>query len=147
MSEMLGNYHFLVRNYSSAIKPLEKLIEVEPGAKKAKKKLIVCYTQTDQLEKALNLFSDLIREDVDFIINTNPETEDCPCPHLTKDLESGLIERDDEYKLEVELGILWLYCDKEKSLEYFQKAAQQNPADKRFTSIIEILKPESKTQN
>ncbi|MBI1936851.1 MAG: tetratricopeptide repeat protein [Ignavibacteriales bacterium] len=147
MSEMLGNYHFLVRNYSLAIKPLEKIIEGEPGEKKAKKKLIVCYTQTGQLEKALNLFYELIREDFDCIINTNPESEDCPCPHLTKDLECGLIERDDEYELDIELGILWLYCSKEKSAEYFCKAQKLNPADKRISSIIEILKPESKTQN
>lgn len=147
MSEMLGNYHFLVRNYLSAIEPLEKIIEGEPGAKKAKKKLIVCYTQTNQLEKALHLFSDLIREDIDCILNTNPETEDCPCPHLTKDLECGLIERDDDYKLDIELGILWLYCNKERSLEYFEKVCRRNPADKRITPIIEILKPESKTQN
>ncbi|MEW6196719.1 MAG: hypothetical protein AB1521_16350 [Bacteroidota bacterium] len=140
MSEMLGNYHFLVRNYLSAIKPLEKLIETEPCAKKAKKKLIVCYTQTGQLENALKLFYELIREDIDCITNTNPETEDCPCPHLTKDLECGLIERNDEYKLNIELGMLWLYCNKVKSLEYFEKAAEQNPADKKIASIIEILK-------
>ncbi len=139
MSEMLGNYHFLVRNYSSAIKELEEVIAVCPAENKAKKKLIICYTQTDQLNKAVDLFYNLVKEDIDCIINTDPEIEDCPCPELTRNLEEGLIERNNEYELAVELGILWLYCDKEKSLKYFQKAWQLSSSDKRIAVIIEKL--------
>ncbi|MFA3783663.1 tol-pal system YbgF family protein [Melioribacteraceae bacterium 4301-Me] len=146
MSEMLGNYHFLIRNYSSAIREFEKIVN-NSAAKKTQKKLIICYTQTGQLDKALDLFYKLIREDIRLITNTNPEKEDCPCPELTKKLEEEFLEKKDSYETNVELGILWLYCDKGKSLEYFQNAEKINSSDERISSIIQILKQTNKNHN
>lgn len=127
MNEMLANYQFLVRNYQNAVDELIDVVRKNPLNKKARKKLIICFTQTNQLEKAFDLFVKLITEDVDFIINTNPEVDDCPCPELVEKLESGDIKRSNEYELYIELGILWLYCSTEKSLENFNKAYKINP--------------------
>ena len=37
------------------------------------------------------------------------------------------------------LGILWLYCDINKSLEYFKKAAELKPHDDQVNAILVIL--------
>ena len=139
MNEMMANYKFLIRNYQNAANELIEVVRKDPLNKKARKKLIICFTQTNQLEKALNLFINLISEDLDFIINTNPEYEDCPCPDLVSKIESGEIERRDISKLYVELGILWLFCNPEKSLENFIKAYEINPENELLKIAIEKI--------
>lgn len=136
MNEMLANYQFLVRNYQNAVNELIDVVANNPLNKKARKKLIICFTQTHQLDKALDIFIKLINEDVDFIINTNPEIEDCPCPELVTKLESGEIEREDKYELFIELGILWLYCSPQKSLENFNRALALNPNNELLNAAI-----------
>lgn len=140
MSEMLGNYHFLIRDYSSAIEELENFLLVNPEDKRAKKKLIICYTQIDELKKALDLFYTLVEEDINFIINTDPQTEDCPCPDLVKKLEENQSLYNNKYWLFVELGILWLYCNKEKSLKYFEEAYAIDNTDEKVLYIIKKIK-------
>ncbi|MEG8947776.1 hypothetical protein [Rosettibacter firmus] len=140
MSEMLGNYHFLIRDYSSAIDELENFLLVNPDDKRARKKLIICYTQVDELTKALNLFYSLVEQDIDFIINTDPEKEDCPCPDLVKKLEDNQSLYNNKYWFFIELGILWLYCDKQKSLKYFEEAYAIDSSDERVLSIIKKIK-------
>ena len=139
MNEMLANYQFMVRNYQNALNELIDVVSSNPLNKKARKKLIICFTQTNQLDKALDLFIKLIDEDLDFVINTNPRTDDCPCPELVTKLEEGEIERKDKYELYIELGILWLYCDPEKSLQNFQKAYELNPQNELLKNAINII--------
>lgn len=136
MNEMLANYQFLVRNYQNAVNELIDVVANNPLNKKARKKLIICFTQTNQLSKALELFVSLINEDLDFVINTNPEVEDCPCPELVTKLENGEIERTDKYELFIELGILWLYCSPQKSLVKFNKALELNPNNELLKAAI-----------
>ncbi|NJD23399.1 MAG: tetratricopeptide repeat protein [Melioribacter sp.] len=144
MSEMLGNYHFLNRNYSSALLELESSFLKNPNDTCTRKKLIVCYTQTKNLNKAIDLFIALLDENADCIINTKPEEDGCPCPELVSQLECGKIDRSNQYELFVELGILWLYCNIESSLRYFVKAYQINSSDKRLTQIIQTLNSKTK---
>ena len=68
MSEMLGNQYFLARKYSLAAEQLEKALFNDPGSKGIRRKLVVCYTQTGDIDKALQLFLSLIKEDIDFVI-------------------------------------------------------------------------------
>ncbi len=146
MSEMLGNYHFLNRNYSLALSELENSFLKIPTDICTGKKLVVCYTQTKNLKKALDLFLALLKENADCIINTKPEEEGCPCPDLVADLENGKIERSNQYELFVELGILWLYCKIESSISYFDKANQIDSSDKRLIQIMQILNSKIKDQ-
>lgn len=139
MNEMLANYQFLVRNYRNAVNELIDVVNKNPLNKKARKKLIICYTQTEQLEKALDLFIDLISEDIDFIISTDPEIEDCPCPELVTKLEVGEIERKDKANLFIELGILWLYCSPQKSLDNFKNALKLDPNNKLLNIAVEKI--------
>lgn len=137
---MLANYHFLIRDYYLALEELEKHLSIKPEDKRAKKKLIICYTQTEQLSKAFELFYELVCEDINFIVNTDPESEDCPCPALVEKLEKKEMQRPSNLELYLELGILWLYCDKEKSLKYFEKVRSLDNTDFRISSIIDKIK-------
>jgi tetratricopeptide (TPR) repeat protein len=139
MSEMLGNYHFINGNYSSALQELEEVCKKIPDGISAKKRLIICYTQTNNLDKALDLFIELIIEDIDCIINTKPEEEDCPCEALVANIESESIEALNQYDSCLELGILWLYCDINQSLSNFNKAYQLNQNEVRIQKIIQVL--------
>jgi len=146
MSEMLGNYHFLNGNYSFALQELENSYKKFPDNICAKKRLIICYTQTKNLDKALDLFTSLIEENIDCIIDTKPEEEDCPCTDLVVKIESGKIVRSNQYELFIELGILWLYCDINQSLNYFLKAHQLNKNEMRIEQIIQLLTSKIKEQ-
>lgn len=139
MNEMMANYKFLTRNYRNAAAELLEVVRKDPLNKKARKKLIICLTQTNQLYKALELFISLISEDIEFIIRTNPESEDCPCPDLVMKIEKGEIERSSDFELYVELGILWLFCNPEKSLLNFIKANELNREYKLVKTAIEII--------
>ncbi|MCL4549696.1 MAG: hypothetical protein M1495_14125 [Bacteroidetes bacterium] len=139
MSEMLGNYHFITRNYSSALIELESSIIQSPADFYLRKKLIICYTQTNNLLKALELFLSLVKENIDCIVEIGFEEEYCPCHNLIADLERGTIKRIIEYELLIELGILWLYCDITQSLNYFLKVQQINQNDSRINQIVRIL--------
>ncbi len=139
MNEMLANYHFLTRDYANAVVELERVLAADPADRKAKKKLIICLTQTDRLAEALVLFRALITEDIASIIDTDVAWEDCPCPGLTTRLEQGGIPREDECRLFIELGILWLYCDKKKSLQYFRRAEACDPEQTMLSPIIHLI--------
>ena len=139
MSEMLANYHFIVRNYCNAVPQLEDELQRNPFNKQIMKKLIICYTQTNQLQQALKLFTQLIENDIDFIINTNQEYEDCPCPDLIAMLENQTVPRPNNFELYSELGILWLYCDRNESNKYFLKALELDKNNKTLLTIIDLL--------
>ena len=79
-SEMLGNQYFLARNYESAAKNLQYALNIDPLNKAVRKKLVICYSQTGEIQKALNVFYNLIEEDIDYLINTDIVSDDCPCP-------------------------------------------------------------------
>ncbi len=144
MSQMLGNYHFLIRDFSSAKEELEKSYTESTPDLLSIKKLIICYTQTDQLNDAVKISCSLLNEDADSILIKDPEKEDCPCKNLIEKLESGDLLRKSLYDLFVELGVLWLFCDDKKSLSYFEDAANLNSSDTRINQIISILKSKIK---
>ena len=127
MSEMLGNQYFMARNYSAAQQQLEEVILKDPLNKSAKKKLIVCYTQTGKVKEAIQYFNDLISEDIEFIVNTHPIDDDCPCPELVEKIEGQKLANSDSADYHLILGIIWLYCDINKSIEHFTKAKEIAP--------------------
>ena len=147
MSEMLANYHFIIRNYCNAIPELEVELSKNPSNYIYKKKLIICYTQTDKLSKAIDLFIELLDEDINLIINTDVEYEDCPCPDLIAMLENGTIQREGEFNLLIELGILWLYCDRNESVKYFLRAQALDPSDKSISKILNLLQKVNRSKN
>jgi len=123
MNEMLGNRFFMIRNYAAAAHEFEAVLAADPHTKPVRKKLIICYVQLGQIPEALELFLGLVEEDTEFIINTDPEADDCPCPELIFEEENGVKPQRGSKTSLAALGILWLYCDIHKSLEYFEQAS------------------------
>lgn len=125
MSEMLGNQYFMARNYPSALRELEPCLVSEPGNKHVKRKLIICYIQTGKVQNAFVLFKEMIKTDIDFIMNADPIKDDCPCPELVENIEIMKIESSLDYHISA--GMLWLYCDVDKSIEHFKIAVELDP--------------------
>jgi tetratricopeptide (TPR) repeat protein len=136
MSEMLGNQYFLARNYARAASELYNALKADPKNKAIRRKLIICYSQIDEISKALDMFISLIKEDLYFIINTDPISDDCPCPELVYDMEQKLENNQKSLDFYLILGILWLYCNVEKSIYYFKQVLK---IDSSFTKVKVIL--------
>ncbi|MEJ2636084.1 MAG: tetratricopeptide repeat protein [Calditrichia bacterium] len=139
MYEMLGNQQFLARNYDKAAEYLARAAAKDPGNKGIRRKLIICYTQLGKVDDALSVFLPLVMEDADFIIRTHPVDDDCPCREMVYDMESRTRSTEKSMGEQIILGILWLYCDLEKSIQYFEQAhntAPENPAVKTVLTIL-----------
>lgn len=131
---MLGNQYFLARNFFAALLALEDALTRDPYNKSIRKKLIICYIKTGKTFEALDLFNQLINEDIYCIINTNPIIDDCPCPDIIYELET-ILEVKDEYEKNLALGMLWLYCDLKKSIKYFSNL----PTKRKTETILKKL--------
>lgn len=140
MSEMLGNQYFLTRNYSKAVSIYSRINKIEPKNILVKKRLIICFTQIGEMSKAFDFFYELVSEDIEAIINTDLIEDDCPCLELTKRYGMILPYEKNSIDLKLMLGMLWLYCDIEKSLGFFNELLVSNPEEKRYQEIIFKIK-------
>lgn len=140
MSEMLGNQYFLARKYALAEIELGNALAKDPENKGIRRKLIICNLQKGNIERALKFFISLVEEDINFIANSDPVRDDCPCPELVYDVEAQIDSNTNSLDYNLRLGMLWLYCDIKKSIQYFnlcQKLAPDNPV---ITKILSRLK-------
>jgi tetratricopeptide (TPR) repeat protein len=139
MSEMLGNRYFIARQFDRAIPQLEDVLRFGKNDNKIKKKLIICYIETGNFEKAFSFFCELVKIDPMIIIDTDPYYDDCPCGELIRNWESKLKMSHETYGFYEVLGMLSLYCDLSKSIHYFQKALLHTRNQTLVTSIIKKL--------
>lgn len=135
MSEMLGNQYFMARNFSAAQKEFEEVLIKYPENLFAKKKLVICYTQTGRLKESFAYFFDIIRSDIEFIIKTDPIKDDCPCPELIEKLEPKSINKVDTFEYNLVMGIIWLYCNVNHSLNYFTKLREMDPSNHEIEEV------------
>ena len=147
MSEMLGNQYFLARKYDLAIETFKKVLIKEPENNKVLCKLVICYTQTGKIQKALEIFTSLLKEDIDIIINRDPIKDDCPCPEIVYELEAQVAENQDSLDFFLVSGMLWLYCDLNKSLQYFKRAQDLAKNDTNLKYIIMKLTSQLEEEN
>lgn len=144
MSEMLGNHYFQVRNFMLAEHTYEKLSPNQLSDFKILKKLIICYTQTYKLDKALKTFNLLIEKDINTNIYSNLRDEDCPCDDLIFKIESGEVKYSTDELKYTALAILWMYCNHKTALNYFQLALDENPRNKNLNKVIRSIRNLSK---
>lgn len=138
-SEMLGNKYFLARNYENAAANFQQILLDDPINKSARKKLIICYSQIGQIQKAFDNFYQLVKEDIDFLINTDPIADDCPCLELTEKYGNFLPYESGSYDIKLMLAMLWLYCNVEKSANFFKRILIEHPADSRIKEIVSLI--------
>lgn len=142
MSEMLGNQLFLARKYSEAELQFDEVLGKEAENLSVLKKIIICNTQTGKYDLALKRFYKLISIKPELLIDTDPIYDDCPCPELIFKLEENLpLESNNLYYLAI-MGVLWIYCDLEKSISYFEKSNSLTPSHNIIDSILSILHSE-----
>ncbi len=138
MSEMLGNQYFMARNFAAAHAEFEGVLLKDPCNNLVIKKQIICYAQIGKIHKALTLFHNLIETDIDIILNTDPINDDCPCPEIIRQMNDrsiDLLEKEENLRL----GILWLYCDIKKSIQYFKIASLDNKESTLIKSVLNKL--------
>lgn len=139
MSEMLANQYFLARRFDKAQPMFAALLAKEPENLRAKKKLIICCTQLGELEQAERLFLEVLRANPYVIIDTDPQSEDCPCPELVEDLEQALKMLPPSAKQLNHLGILYSYCNAETALRYFLRSLRVNCEQPSIQKAVDIL--------
>ena len=137
MSEMLGNHYFLSRNYAKAIDAFSKALG-DNYPDNILKKLIICHITQGNISIAKEYFFRIITKDPYIIINTNITDEDCPCPEIISYFEKNFYPATSLDDL-TSLGILWLYCDMNKSIDYFNRANQLYPKDSFTYNSLNIL--------
>ena len=89
--------------------------------------------------RQLILFTNFISENIDKIIETDPIKDDCPCPELVHNFEHLTTHGSESFTTYQTLGILWLYCDINKSIEYFKKALELKPKDEKANAILILV--------
>jgi tetratricopeptide (TPR) repeat protein len=146
-SEMLGNKYFSARNYKNAAINYQHILQTDPVNKAARKKLIICYTQTGQIQKAFDNFYQLIKEDINSITDTNLVAEDYPCKELVEKYGSLLPNEKDSFDMKLMLAMLWLYCDIKKSLEFFKRILVEKQSDSRIKEIVSLIEKRIKPIN
>jgi len=139
MNEMTAHQYFMVRKYYQASIEFEKIYNNEPDNNLVQKKLIICYTQSNRPKDALDLFLQLIKRDIKIIIKTDPDSDDCPCPDLITNINTDFVRYEDKFTIKYVLGILWLYCDAEKSLCYFREALNIEKVNPKISEVIRII--------
>ena len=139
MSVMLGNRYFIARQYEKAISLLEEALPNSNTPEKIKKKLVICYVQVGKIERALMHFHDLIRIDPKIIIDTDPYHDDCPCYEIIPCWEKKLKNEVHVQEYYESLGMLYLYCNKDRSTQYFEKALANTKFITVISSILKIL--------
>lgn len=120
MSEMIGNQYFLVGRFCDAISELEKALAADPLNNHIKKKLIICYIKTNEIEKAFNMFNQIIKQDIYYLLESNHINDKCSCSEIIYELENTNIIKDQNQN-NLALGMMWLFFNAKNSINYFQK--------------------------
>ena len=146
-SEMLGNKYFLARNYKGAAENFQHTLQTDPINKAIRKKLIICYTQIGQIKKAFDSFYKLVKEDINFVIETDLVAEDCPCPELIAKYGTVLPYESGSSDLKLMLAMLWLYCNVTRSIEFFKQVLLENTGDSRIIEVVSLIEKKIKSNN
>jgi hypothetical protein len=138
MNEMLANHYFHARDYLHALEGYEIALAAQPYHKGFRRRLIICCIESGAIQKAFVVFVNLVKEDIDFILNTDPEDDDCPCADLIDRSESGAAGVN-SLEDHLRLAMLWLYCDIEKSNALFTRICELEPENLEFRQVHTLI--------
>ena len=144
---MLGNKYFLARDYEGAAANFQHTLQTDPINKAMRKKLIICFTQIGQIQKAFDNFYKLVKEDINFVIETDLVAEDCPCPELIAKYGTVLPYESGSSDLKLMLAMLWLYCNVTKSIGFFKQVLLENTGDSRIIEVVSLIEKKNKSTN
>ncbi len=146
MSEMLGNQYFMARNFEKALVQYEKVLESGKINEKIRKKLIICYCEVGNVGAALTLFDEVIHDNIELIALTDVIREDCPCPELLERMKWYETVAASSTDFNCILGMLSLYCNIDDSIQYFLKAYELQPSNRRIKRILNAIRSYHKSR-
>jgi tetratricopeptide (TPR) repeat protein len=146
MSEMLGNQYFMARNYGEAQKYLLPAYERDSSNKLVKRKLVICFFMTGNVQKAFDFFFELISEDIEYITKADPISDDCPCHEIIRELNLENLPEAHQFEQLVLRGIIWLFCNPKQSLTFFEKAYKLEPQNVKVSQTLNIIQQYIKTE-
>jgi len=128
----------MIGKFAAAAREFERALANSSHPKGIKKKLIICYTENSEIDKALTLTSEMIREDMSCLTAANAMESDSHCLELISVMEKHfLVERRLQQCLA--LAILWLFIDPLQSIRYFEFARTIDSNDDRVSDILALL--------
>lgn len=144
MCEMLANQYFMMRRYPEAMEIFEKIYSAKKNTVKITAKLILCLIYCKNIDKAFNLFIENLSNDPLIFLNAALKNEDCPCNDLIKKIENEFLLIEAKEEKDIALGILWSYCDINKSIEILE---QNNLKNNKYFVSETILTQMKNTSN
>ncbi len=138
MCEMLANQYFLVQRFKDAANQYERTLIFEPNNNIIKKKLVICYLKLKEIVPALTLFTEIISNNIEILLDQETKIHDCPCMQMLNETENNLCKLT-EYERDTFMGILWSYFDVKSSLKYFTHLAELEPRNLQYKKINNIL--------
>lgn len=142
MSEMLGNYYFMINRFKSACHELEKALKEEPKSLSIRKKLILCYLDSGSYTRGYQLFRSVIKQDISSITEAKADNT-CPCLEILDNFERNdhlNLDKAEYYRV---LAMLWLFRDINQSLRYFKIVKSLSNDDKNVDEILSIIAKKS----
>lgn len=131
----------MIRDFPSALAEFEGMLSQNSSLKKIQKKLIICYIQTGRIAKAFKLFSEIVSREIELITSTDLKKDDCPCPEIIESFTAVQSINEDSLDYHLSLGMLWLYCDAEKSLQSFLrvKKSEDEISSSEIDDVIKAI--------
>jgi len=141
MSEMLANQYFLSGRYERALPLLEQFLLSSPDRAYLKNKLLICYLQMDQIDRALELCLEILRTAPFDLVGSDPCTQQFPC------LEQTLQRPDGPPTTPIELNrlaVVYLFCRPEVSLVHLRNSLELDPEQTAISEILSLLEPHTR---
>jgi tetratricopeptide (TPR) repeat protein len=139
MHEMLGNHHFLLKDYKTALSHYETILRAGNASVTVRKRALICYIHARRISEAVPLFEELIRDDLASIVKHNQERYGCPCPEIIEEYERSIANGEPSQNDKIALGMLWLFCDCRRSAQLFARALRSDPGSVFLSSVMRVL--------
>lgn len=138
MSEMLANHYYMNHKYFEAARLYNDVLKHNVNNNDAKKKLIPCLIKLGEINKAFELFYDLIKHNSNLITKKN-QTKNCPCLELLSEIENEQRTSLSIKEFYLALAILWSYCNIDNSIRYFELVQSLTPESKKFQEVLLLI--------
>ncbi|MBT4504053.1 MAG: tetratricopeptide repeat protein [Gemmatimonadetes bacterium] len=138
MSEMLANQYFLSGSYERALPLLERFLLNSPDRAYLKNKLLICYLQTDQVDRALEFCLEILRTAPLDLVGSDPCTQRFPCLEQTLQRPGGIPTTPLELN---RLAVINLFCKPETSLRHLRRSLDLKPGQAPIREILSLLEP------
>ncbi|GAB4133056.1 MAG: hypothetical protein Fur0015_06360 [Ignavibacteriales bacterium] len=138
---MLGNYYFLIQQYSEAAEEYEKCIKGKNVNPFIKKKFILSLIKQEKFQEAIHSYYRIITKKDLSIYISSPKSDQIVCRELIEEFTKNTTFLPPEEKHRI-LGIIWSFCDSQKSKEHFNLFRKEHKSNRNTITKITTNKKE-----